>query len=170
MIPVGRVAPASAKSPRRVVVPTHRYRGDFSEVAQAMPENSFLAPDGVTIIPETYDLGRSVQLASFAPSQSAPVYMAWENYHTVSQFKANADGRLSEVAPKMFKRGEYSVVTDKAGNVYIAEGDIFVFNPAGELINTITCEERPMSMAFGGKDGNTLFITTNNSLYKVRVK
>lgn len=170
MIPMKRVATASVKSPKRVVVPTHRYRGDFSEVAQAMPENSFLAPDGVTIIPETYDLGRSVQLASFAPSQSAPVYMAWENYHTVSQFKANADGRLSEVAPKMFKRGEYSVVTDKAGNVYIAEGDIFVFNPAGELINTITCEERPMSMAFGGKDGNTLFITTNNSLYKVRVK
>ena len=170
MIPMKRVATASVKSPKRVVVPTHRYRPDFTEVAEAMPENSFLAPDGVTIIPETYDLGRSVQLASFAPSQSAPVYMAWENYHTVSQFKANADGRLSEVAPKMFKRGEYSVVTDKAGNVYIAEGDIFVFNPAGELINTITCEERPMSMAFGGKDGNTLFITTNNSLYKVRVK
>ena len=170
MIPLKRVATASVKSPKRVVVPTHRYRGDFTKVAEAMPENSFLAPDGVTIIPETYDLGRSVQLTSFAPSQSAPVYIAWENPHTVSKFAAQADGRLSEVAPKMFKRGEYSVATDKAGNVYIAEGDIFVFNPAGELINTITCEERPMSMAFGGKDGNTLFITTNNSLYKVRVK
>lgn len=170
MVPLKRVPSASISSPKRVVVPTHRYRPDFTEVAEAMPENSFLAPDGVTIIPETYDLGRSVQLASFAPNQSAPVYMAWENYHTVSQFKANADGRLSEVAPKMFKRGEYSVVADKAGNVYVAEGDIFVYDSKGNLINTITCEERPMSMAFGGKDGNTLFITTNNSLYKVRVK
>ena len=170
MVPLKRVPSASISSPKRVVVPTHRYRPDFTEVAEAMPENSFLAPDGVTIIPETYDLGRSVQLVSFAPSQSAPVYMAWENYHTVSQFKANADGRLSEVAPKMFKRGEYSVVADKAGNVYVAEGDIFVYDSKGNLINTITCEERPMSMAFGGKDGNTLFITTNNSLYKVRVK
>ncbi|MBR6813241.1 MAG: SMP-30/gluconolactonase/LRE family protein [Tidjanibacter sp.] len=170
MVPLKRVASSSISSPKRVVVPTHRYRGDFSKVAQAMPENSFLAPDGVTIIPETYDLGRSVQLVSFAPSQSAPVYMAWENTHTVSKLSPMADGRLSEVAPKMFKRGEYSIATDKSGNVYIAEGDIFVYNPDGKLIDTITCEERPLSMAFGGADGNTLFITTNNSLYKVRVK
>ncbi len=170
MVPLKRVPTASIRSPKRVIMPSHRYRGDFSEVAQAMPENSFLAPDGVTIIPETYDLGRSVQLIAVTPGQKEPAYMAWENPHTVSKFSVGADGRLTEVAPKLIKRGEYGLTTDKEGNVYVAEGHIFVYDAEGNQKGAISVEERPLSMVFGGKDGNTLFITTNNSLYKVRVK
>jgi sugar lactone lactonase YvrE len=37
-------------------------------------------------------------------------------------------------------------------------------------INRINLTERPLSITFGGKDGNTLFITTANSLFGMRVK
>ena len=43
-----------------------------------MPEYSFVAPDGVTIIPDTYDLGRSCALTVTVPGQSEPVYIVNE--------------------------------------------------------------------------------------------
>jgi len=31
-------------------------------------------------------------------------------------------------------------------------------------------EERPICIVFGGEDGNILIVTTNNSIYGIRIK
>ncbi|MBQ4540954.1 MAG: SMP-30/gluconolactonase/LRE family protein [Alistipes sp.] len=170
MTPLERVATSSVSSPKRVILPTHRWRDDFEKVVQAMPATSFLAPDGVTIIPETYDLGRSVQLFAVEPGQSEPVYVAWEDPKTTAKYKVEADGRLTRLEGQPIKRGEYGLAVDGEGKLYLAEGQIFIYDQSGKVVDKIDVEERPLSIAFGGKQGEELFITTNRSLYKVKVK
>jgi L-ascorbate metabolism protein UlaG (beta-lactamase superfamily) len=45
-----------------------------------------------------------------------------------------------------------------------------VYNKKGEKIETIEVPERPANVAFGGKDGQTLFITARTSLYSVKMR
>jgi len=59
---------------------------------------------------------------------------------------------------------------DANGNIYIAAGQVFVYNPAGELIDTIDIPERPSQLLFGGSDSSTLFVLARTSLYAVRTR
>ena len=134
-----------------------------------LPEYSFVAPDGVTIIPETYDLGRSCALFSVVPGQKEPVYVVNEMNKTTVRLSVGADGRLSEqevVCPF----GQYSNVTDADGNVYIADGEIFVYDKSGKEQRRIQVEERPISLAIGGRQKDILFVTTSRSIYGVKIK
>lgn len=134
-----------------------------------MPEHGFLAPDGVTLIPETYDLGRSCALFAVVPGQSEPVYVVNEMNKTTLRFSVGADGRLTgqqEVCPF----GQYSNVTDAEGNVYIADGEIFVYDKSGKEQRRIQVEERPISMAIGGAKKDMLFVTTSRSVYGIRIR
>jgi sugar lactone lactonase YvrE len=45
-----------------------------------------------------------------------------------------------------------------------------VYNAAGKWIDTVRVPERPLDVIFGGKDGRTLFILTQSSLYSVRTR
>jgi sugar lactone lactonase YvrE len=67
-------------------------------------------------------------------------------------------------------QGGEGAAVDARGNVYLAAGRISVDSPAGRLIDTIETPERPTQLAFGGKDGKTLFIAARTSLYSVRTK
>ena len=164
-----RIATKDAVDVQRVIIPSSRWRADFIEVATVMPENSFLAPDQVTIIPETYDSGRSAALVSIVPGQKEPVFIVHENRKATVRFDVNADGTLANPM-ELFPHGQYSNVTDKDGNLYIADGEIFVYDKDGKQINRIQLEERPISLAIGGKDKNILFITTTKSLFSMRIK
>ena len=75
--PMPRVQTSSV-TPRRVIWPTHRWRGDFEKIAETMPEMAFVAPDGVTIVPETYDIYRATILRAVTPGQSTPFYVSNE--------------------------------------------------------------------------------------------
>jgi sugar lactone lactonase YvrE len=70
---------------------------------------------------------------------------------------------------KLFtEQGGESVTVDAKGNVYIAAGQVFVYSPSGDLIDTIEIPERPSQLLFGGSDGKTLFVLARSSLYSVR--
>ena len=68
----------------------------------------------------------------------------------------------------LLSRGGSSVVTDVAGNVYLAEGQLYVYNSAGKQIGVVELPERPSSLAFGGSDHRTLYIGARGSLYSIR--
>lgn len=169
MQPLKRIYTEDVQHVERIIYPTHRWRNDFEDVVTGMPKTSFLAPDGVTIIPETYDLGRSVQLVAVHPGQNEAVFITHEDPKITYKFDVGADGKLTNMQKKI-ARGEYSNVTDRAGNFYLAEGQIIVFDPAGNEIKRINPDERVNSMAIGGKNNNELFVTTSNSFYKISIE
>jgi hypothetical protein len=81
----------------------------------------------------------------------------------------NADGTLSDL--KIFaERGGESVAEDSAGNVYVANGQIFVYDKNGKQIALIEVPERPLQILFGGADRRTLFILAHHALFAVKVR
>jgi hypothetical protein len=67
----------------------------------------------------------------------------------------------TEFAP----RGGSSIATDAAGNIYVAEGQLYIYSPSGKQIGMVEIPERPSSLAFGGADKKTLYIGARGSLY-----
>ncbi|MDR1259626.1 MAG: gluconolaconase [Tannerellaceae bacterium] len=140
-----RVATKDVKDVRRIIHPSSRWRGDFDRVVTGAPDSSFLAPDGVTIIPETYDLSRSAALSYVTPGQSGPFYVANENNKTTVGLDVLPDGRLANLRT-LYPQGQYSNVTDSEGNLYIADGEIYVYDAAGREVRRITLPGRGLTI------------------------
>ena len=49
------------------------------------------------------------------------------------------------------EQGGESLTVDEKGNVYIAAGQVYVYNPSGELIDTIDVPERPSQLFLGAR-------------------
>ena len=69
---------------------------------------------------------------------------------------------------QLASRGGESAVIDKAGNVYVANGQVFVYGPDGRQKRRIDVPERPLQLLFGGDDMAQLFILTHRALYRVK--
>ncbi len=156
-----------ALQPERILYPANRWRdnNDYLSITVKKPQECFVAPDGVTIIPVVYDLIRANSLLEARPGR--PFYAEDEYYKRTVRFSVSPEGYLSD-ATVFAERGEYSVAVDAAGNVYVPDGEIVVFDKAGKLLREIAVPERPACIVFGGTDGKTLFITARSSLYAVR--
>jgi hypothetical protein len=152
----------------KALYPSNRWRDshDFNMVTVNRNEECFVAPDGVTIIPVCYDLARSSGLSEAFPGK--PVYLADEYDKRTVRLDADSQGYLSNLVP-FAEKGEFSSVPDKNGNVYIADGDVYVFDKNGNQTGMIRIPERPGTIAFGGKDRNTLFVTGRSALYSVDI-
>jgi len=97
------------------------------------------------------------------------LYITDENQENTYSAAVGDDGSFTDV--KLFAEiGGESVAEDVEGNVYIAAGQIFVYNPSGERIGTIEVPERPSQILFGGADRKTLFIAARSSLYAVQMR
>ena len=59
---------------------------------------------------------------------------------------------------------------DRKGNVYVANGQIFVYDRTGKPVGQIDVPERPLGLIFGGGDGRTLFVLTHHALFAVKVR
>lgn len=60
-------------------------------------------------------------------------------------------------------------MTDAAGNVYIAEGDFYIYDAAGKPLHHIPLPDRVLSLVFCGQDRRTPFITTRHAAYVLRM-
>lgn len=97
-------------------------------------------------------------------------------------YSINPDGTLTN--KKLFvPESSDGMTIDNEGNIYLTTmpsstltsydtgvNPVSVYSPAGEKIETIEIPERPANVCFGAKDGHTLFITAQTSLYSVRMR
>ncbi len=97
------------------------------------------------------------------------VYVSSESEDVTYRALVNDDGTLSDLQPFASRGGE-SVAVDPNGNVYVANGQVFVYNSAGKQIARIDVPERPIDLVFGGPGRRTLFILAHHALFAVNVR
>ncbi|MFZ0745614.1 MAG: glycosyl hydrolase family 28-related protein [Terracidiphilus sp.] len=175
-------APAGPHPGATAVLPVDYWRNenDFLQAVPLAKPFQYISPDGTTIVPagedfvkgELYygtkmaDVLRAFGLGKAVPGK--PFYVTDESEEKTYSANVDANGTLTGL--KLFaEQGGESVATDAQGNVYIAAGNIFVYDPHGGRIGTIEVPERPIDLVFGGKDGRTLFILARTSLYSARI-
>ena len=148
----------------RVCVPSHRWRdlNDFDEVVKASVDTVFVAPDGVTVIPDVYDLLRSSSLLAVSPGETA--YVSDEYNHRVFSVVYETMERVE--AQEFVNAGQFSA-TPGGDKVFVADGLIYVCNLKGEIIGKIRLPERPSSIIMG-KDGY-LYASAVSSLYRISI-
>jgi sugar lactone lactonase YvrE len=97
------------------------------------------------------------------------VYVSSESEDVTYNGKVNSDGTLTDLKP-FAQRGGESVAVGSNGNVYVADGQIFVYSPTGKQIAQIDVPERPLQLVFGGADRKTLFILAHHALFTAKVQ
>ncbi len=175
--------PAAPRPGMVPILPLNQWRlgNDFPDVPPVQKPYQFISPDGSTFIPagedfvkgtlfygaKIHDVLRAFGLGPALPRRS--FYVCDESEQKTYSVTVGADGTMTK--PRLFaERGGESVAVDAQGNVYIAAGQIYVYDPTGKLIETVEVPQRPIAIVFGGKDGRTLFIMARNSLYGVRTR
>jgi len=96
--------------------------------------------------------------------------LAWMRYDVA------ADGSVSNGSVFLDAKGEKGpggpdgFKVDKEGNLYGAgSGGVWIISPEGKHLATITTPERVGNVAWGDKDGKTLYITASTSVYRIRL-
>ncbi|MFN7919839.1 MAG: SMP-30/gluconolactonase/LRE family protein [Bryobacteraceae bacterium] len=58
---------------------------------------------------------------------------------------------------------------DERGNLYVTANKVDVYSPQGKLVHQIEISEPPRNCAFGDADFQTLYVTAQSSVYRVRL-
>ncbi len=153
----------------------------LNDHALSHPTAQFVSPDGTAVLPvgesfldgeTSWGVQSSPQIRAFGLARAVPgqpFYITDESNLRTWKADVNPDGGLANF--QLFaENGGESVATDSQGNVYLAAGQIYVYNPNGKLIDTIETPRRPIQILFGGRDGKTLIITARDSLYALQMK
>jgi sugar lactone lactonase YvrE len=175
--------PSEQRPSTSAVLPVNYWRNenDFVDAVPARKPYQFVSADGSTFIPAGEDFVNGALyygtkmadvLRAFGLARAVagrPFYASDESEQKTYSFSVAPDGSLTN--PHLFaEQGGESVAQDIDGNVYIAAGQVYVYNPAGHLIDVIEVPDRPIDIVFGGKDGRTLFILARSSLYAVQTR
>ncbi|HKZ30774.1 MAG TPA: glycosyl hydrolase family 28-related protein [Vicinamibacteria bacterium] len=176
-------AQGAARRPRlSVILPTGDWRLQRDAHGALVPRaHHYLAPDGRTAVSATQafvdgamswgvkssDLIRAFGLQRARPGER--VYLTSEADVATWSALVGDDGGLTELRPFVHQGGE-GVAVDAEGKVFIAAGDVHVYDPAGTLVETIPVPGRPTQVVFGGPDGRTLFLPARDALYAVRTR
>jgi sugar lactone lactonase YvrE len=157
-----------------------RLENDFVDEVPAARPYQYVSPDGTTFLPagedfvsgrlyygsKLHDVIRAFGLAPAAAGK--PFYVSDEEELRTWRAAVDGSGNLTNLTLFADAGGE-GLAVDAQGNVYIAAGQIFIYNPAGKRIGTMEVPERPLQIVFGGSDRKTLFIAGRTSLYSVRI-
>jgi gluconolactonase len=92
------------------------------------------------------------------------------------RYSVAADGSVSNGSVFMDTKGGKGpggpdgIKVDTNGNLYgSGPGGVWIISPAGKHIVTIQVPERVGNLAWGDKDGKTLYITASTSVYRIRL-
>jgi gluconolactonase len=119
------------------------------------------------------DLGRPNGLA-FSPDEQY-LYIAESGLKVWLRYKVQPDGSVSDGETFLDAKTDPTpgvpdgMRVDKMGNIYSAgPGGVWVISPEGKHIGTIKVPEVVGNVAWGDKDGKTLYIVASTSVYKIR--
>lgn len=114
--------------------------------------DDFIKPNGIALSPDEKIL-----------------YVADTEGKHLRAFDVDAAGNISNGRIFCELGSPDGIKVDVEGNVWSTASDgIRIYNPKGELIQTIVCPQQPANCAFGDKDGHMLYITARTGLYKIR--
>jgi hypothetical protein len=95
------------------------------------------------------------------------VFLSNESEDRTYSGLVGAGGSVTDLRPFADRGGE-SVAAGPDGRVYVANGQVFVYDAGGKPIDRIDVPERPLQLLFGGADGRTLYILTHHALYAAK--
>ncbi|MFZ1013700.1 MAG: glycosyl hydrolase family 28-related protein [Terracidiphilus sp.] len=155
----------------------------FAEDVTTPKTREYVSPDGSAVLPagRVFQQGPADETSGWRFSDNLDtygflraragqrVYVSSSSEDRTYSAMVAADGTLKDLKP-FAERGGESVAVGPDGNVYVANGQVFVYNPAGKQIAEIDLPQRPIDIAFGGADGRTLFVLTHHALFAVKVR
>ena len=155
----------------------------FAEDATMPKSRMYVSPDDSVILPagRVFQQGPATDTSGWRFSDNLDtygfltaatgqqVYVSSASEDITYNAKVSSDGALTDLKP-FVQRGGESVAVDSRGNVYVANGQIFVYSPAGKQIAQIDVPERPLQLIFGGADRKTLFILAHHALFATKVR
>lgn len=120
------------------------------------------------------DLPRPNGIA-FSPDEKT-LYIADSGKKVWMQYTVHPDGSVSDGKLLLDASGEKApggpdgIRVDKKGNIYgSGPGGVWIISPEGKHLGTIKIPEIVSNVAWGDKDGKTLYITASTSLYRIKL-
>jgi polygalacturonase/sugar lactone lactonase YvrE len=153
----------------KALYPSNRWRDshDFDKISLAGNDSCWVAPDNQTIIPVCFDLARSCALVDAFPGKTMIAVDEYDK-RTV-KFDADARGYLSNLR-YFAEKGEFSSISDKQGNIWVADGEIYGFDAKGNQMLLIQVPERPSCLSITGLTDKTLYFTGRAAFYRIRIR
>ncbi|CAN0433407.1 unnamed protein product, partial [Scytosiphon promiscuus] len=96
------------------------------------------------------------------------VYLTNASENLTYSGRVTSGGALTDlrvVAP----RGGESVARAPDGTLYVANGQVWVYDKDGREVRRIDVPERPLQLLIGGTNGRTLFILAHHALYSIEI-
>ena len=141
-------------------VPAAVYLIKDGKMTQIIKGGGITGPNGITLSPDG-----KVLYVNNSPTRTVYRYDVLAD-DTVANEKLFIDmsGRKEEGTTDGIK-------TDAQGNIYnTGPGGVWIISPEGKHLGTIRTPERLTNLAFGGKDGKTLFLVGHQMLFHMQVK
>ena len=133
------------------------------------------APDRDQLQLVIKDLARPNGLA-FSPDEKF-LYVAESGKKQWMRYRVQPDGSVTDgilfldASTDPAEGGPDGLRVDTEGNIYgSGPGGVWIISPQGKHIGTIKVPERVSNVAWGDKDGKTLYITASTGLYRIKLK
>mgnify|MGYP001322801940 FL=1 len=130
-----------------------------SDGTTSVATTGVISPNGITMSPDE----KTLYVASYKPK-------------TIEKFPVVSPGVLGDqqrfaVMDDGDAPGADGMAIDSAGNVYCAGATaVWIWNSAGQLLETVECPTRPINATFGGADRKTLFIACFDGVHALPMK